>query len=211
MTDVSRSEQDFDPLDPFELLKNGWIKPEMPPRWLQTMTLGLMEIPGEELHAALMHLIRTSDWRPNSPAVVRRAVVELRGLFPSAAEAGRVAKEYARKVDRVRSGGPQPRYPIVHPVIADAVEAAGVAHEASFIKAYREAVDRHISQIIAEPLDQPVVFRPAPIPGADRTPPDYRWERGGWRTPAGELVHADSGDQPAIHAVEQPALLAAPS
>jgi hypothetical protein len=172
----------------------------MPDGFVATTMVLIVEVPEDEQVDVLLHLARTEEWRPNA-AKIRRTVVERRGLFPSEAEAGRVAKEYARKVDQIRAGGPQPRYPIVHPAIADAVEAAGVDHEASFIKAYREARDRRIAQIAGEPLNQPVVFRPAHIPGADRKPPDYVWRDGGWRTPAGELIHADSGDQQPLPAV----------
>lgn len=184
-------------LSPAELLATAWSKPTMPDGFVATTMILVADVPEDELIDVLLHLARTDEWRPNA-ATIRRTVVGRRGLFPSEAEAGRVAKEYARKVARIRDGGPQPRYPIVHPAIADAVEAAGIEHEASFIKAYREARDRRIAQIAGEPLNQPVVFRPAHIPGADRRPPDYVWRDGGWRTETGQLIHADSGDQPTL-------------
>lgn len=157
-----------------------------------TMAL-LIDVPGDELQDAMLHLARTTTWRPNA-ADIRRTVVKLRGLFPSEAEAGEIGREYARKKAKVRTSGPQKVYPVVHPAIADAVDAAGADFEAAFVKAYREAVDRRITEIAGEPLNRPVEFRPVPVVPT-HLPADLTWSGGGWRTPSGQLVHADRGDQ----------------
>lgn len=189
-----------------DILAAGWTKPEMPTGFVRLTMLLLAEIPQDELVETMYHLARTTAWRPNA-AEIRRAVIKQRGLFPSLAEAGRQGRRFARKRADIATGGPQPLYPFVHPAVADAVAAAGFDMSTpdggpSFAKAYREAVDLRITEIIDGPLNQPVEFRPVPV-GTDRPPPDdVRWGAGGWRTPTGELIRADSGSQAALVAGE---------
>jgi hypothetical protein len=185
-----------------DLLVAAWTKPEMPTGFVKTTMKLIADIPDDEKVEVLTHLARTTTWRPNA-AEIRRAVVEQRGIFPSLAEAGRQGRRYARKRADIATGGPQPLYPFVHPAVADAVAVAGFDLTTpdggpSFAKAYREAIDRRIGEIVAGPLNQPVEFHPVPV-GTDRPPPDgIRWAAGGWRTPTGELIRADSGSQAAL-------------
>lgn len=185
-----------------DLLGSAWSQPKMPDGFVASTLKLVADIPPDELLEAVYHLGRTTTWRPNA-AAIRRTVVELRGVFPTLAEAGRQAKRYATKRADVASGGPQPLYPFTHPVVADAVAAAGFDLTTpdggpSFAKAYRETLDQRITEIIAGPLNQPIEFRPVRV-GTDREPPaDISWRAGGWRNPTGQLIRADSGTHAAL-------------
>lgn len=189
---------DLADLSPTELFTDGWSQPALTPGHAKITLLALQEIPTDELHAALCHLINTHQpFRP-AAALIRRTVIDRRGLFPSEGEAGAQAKVYAQVRRQRDYGGPQPTsgLPAVHPAVATAVDAVGVNADAvaspSFTKAYREARQRLFDVIQAGDLSEAVAFTPVSY-FKGHMPDAIVWHHNGWRTPTGELVHADSG------------------
>lgn len=188
---------------PAAILANAWTQPPATSESIATtMLLVGSDIPADELREALLHLARTREWRPNA-ATIRRAVVDLRGLYPTVAEAGVQARRYSEVRRWYRDGGSIPSLDrpvtgdLVHPVVRDAVDAAGTDSPAAFAKAYREAVDHEIERITAAPLVNPVEYRPVRL-ATNHRPPELSWAKGGWRTDTGELVTGDRDGQGAL-------------
>lgn len=180
--------------DPIALFTSGWSQPPLDKAHAKMTQQMLADVPGDELCAALVFLARThGEWRPNA-ATIRRTVVELRGLFPSLAEAGVSGAKYAEIRAFYAQGGSCHLFPDVHPCVADAVKAAGVDQMGSFAKAYREIVDDAFTAIQAADLRTPVEFRPVRV-ARNHQPSELVWRAHGWWRPDGVLERADVGDR----------------
>lgn len=187
----------------FDLLATNWDRPPMTPERSRIYARYLKDIADHELLAAVETLLGTHEtWRPDI-ARIRRAVVEARHLFPTEGEAARSAHRYIELRNLYAGNGSlapgQEDWPLVHPVVCEAAEAAGVEHEASFVKAYREAVAKATTAIQTGDLSEPALYTPARIPMSPHRPPQLVWARRadtgtvGWHSPAGKLVHGDRG------------------
>lgn len=179
--------------NPIEIFTQSWNQPPLDSGFAK-MTLVLLEdVPPEELSAALLHLAKThGPFRPNA-AEIRRTVVELRGLFPSEAEAGIQAGKLNDIRELYAMGGNCFRFPVVHPVVRDALDAAGFDSRAAFVKAYRIAVDRTFQAMQSGPLHEMPLL--APVRACrDHTPSELVWRLHGWWE-GSERVHVDRGDQ----------------
>lgn len=144
--------------DAVQLVAAGWpqsFTPEQATVYLEM----LADVPPDELTAAVRRLISTSDFRP-SVAAIRTAVLDGRGVAPSPAEAAEQAAMLdewaaARAVPWGAQEAP-PAQPTVHPAVLDAWTAAGAdAFPAVFLRAYREARQRYVDDLLALPLDGP--------------------------------------------------------
>lgn len=109
------------------LINAAWPSPPMSPETVAIYVEGMSDLRAAETYAAVKALVGTEDFRP-AVARIRRAVLERSVVLPSLSEAVAQAEELSawHRALRVPQGaGEYPPRPITHPLVEEALTAAG--------------------------------------------------------------------------------------